>query len=155
MAEIISCGLLMYCRKSPLKVFLVHPGGPFFTKKDEGYWGIPKGLTEDNEELLETAKREFLEETGITPGNDFVSLGDVIQKGGKKVHAWAFECANDDPIEIECNTFSMEWPPKSGKIQSFPEVDKGCFFDIKEAKIKINSSQAEFINRLLNILGSK
>jgi predicted NUDIX family NTP pyrophosphohydrolase len=153
MAEIISCGLLMYCRQNNyLKVFLVHPGGPFFTKKDDGYWGIPKGLLEKGENPLDAARREFFEETGIAPGTGLIPLGEVVQKGGKKVLAWAFECSSDDPVEITCNTFSLEWPPKSGKIQNFPEVDKGCFFEADEAKRKINSSQALFITRLVEYL---
>lgn len=156
MAEIISCGLLMYCRQNNnLKVFLVHPGGPFFAKKDEGYWGIPKGLTEDGEEHLEAAKREFYEETGIKPAGNYVPLGDVVQKGGKRVFAWAFECSSDDPVEITCNTFSLEWPPGSGKIRNFPEVDKGCFFEVEDAKNKINSSQAQFLTRLVEYLNNK
>jgi predicted NUDIX family NTP pyrophosphohydrolase len=156
MKEITSCGLLMYCNiNNDIKVFLVHPGGPFFAKKDEGYWGIPKGLTEPDEELLNTAKREFFEETGITPGNTFIPLGTVLQNGTKRVHCWAFECTSDAPIDITCNTFSMEWPPKSGKYQDFPEVDRGCFFGLDEAYKKIFAPQAEFINRLLDELGIK
>lgn len=149
MAELISAGLMMYTHKDKkLKVFLVHPGGPFFTKKDDGYWGIPKGLIEKDEDLLETAKREFEEETGITPEGKFIPLGFVIQKNGKKVYGWAYETNNDSHIKIKCNTFEMEWPPHSGKKQNFPEVDKGEFFEIEDAIKKINSSQIQFINRL-------
>ncbi len=149
MAELISAGLLMYTYKNKkLKVFLVHPGGPFFTKKDAGYWGIPKGLVEKDEDLFETAKREFEEETGITPEGKFFHLGFVKQKNGKKVFGWAYEVNNDLPIEITCNTFEMEWPPHSGKKQNFPEVDKGEFFSIEDATKKINSAQIDFINRL-------
>ena len=149
----ISAGLLMFAlRNGTLKIFLVHPGGPFFTNKDDGYWGIPKGLTEEGEELLESAKREFEEETGIKPEGEFLPLGWVVQKGGKTVHAWAFECENDDKLEIECNMFKMEWPPKSGKFREFPEVDKGDFFSEEEAKVKMNSAQISFIERLKEII---
>jgi len=156
MSSNISAGLLMYSFKNgKLKFFLVHPGGPFFTNKDIGYWGIPKGLTENNEELLEAAKREFIEETGIKPDGEFLPLGTVVQKNGKTVHAWAFECENDNNVEIECNTFKMEWPPKSGKFHEFPEVDKGEFFSEEDARVKINSAQLAFIDRLKDILNKK
>jgi predicted NUDIX family NTP pyrophosphohydrolase len=149
MADLISAGLLMYCFKNNvLKIFLVHPGGPFFQKKDEGYWGIPKGLAGKDEDLLDAAKREFEEETGITPEGKFIPLDHVIQKSGKKVYAWAFGAKDDSPIEITCNTFEIEWPPRSGKKQKFPEVDRGEFFSEKEARKKIISAQAEFIDRL-------
>jgi predicted NUDIX family NTP pyrophosphohydrolase len=149
MAELISAGLMMYTYKDKkLKIFLVHPGGPFFIKKDNGYWGIPKGLVEKNEDLFETAKREFEEETGIIPNGKFIPLGFVIQKNGKKVYGWAYETNDDSLTEITCNTFEMEWPPHSGKKQNFPEVDKGEFFNIEDAIKKINSSQVQFINRL-------
>ena len=155
MADLISAGLLMYSLKnSELKIFLVHPGGPFFTKKDEGHWGIPKGLVENGEDLFETAKREFEEETGIVPAGKFIPLDSVVQKGGKKVYAWAYEVEDDSPIEITCNTFEMEWPPRSGKKQNFPEVDKGEFFTIEDAKKKINSAQIDFIDRLEKYLNS-
>ena len=149
MAELVSAGLMMFTLKEgEIKVFLVHPGGPFFSKKDEGYWGIPKGLIEKDEELLDAAKREFKEETGLNPKGKFIPLDFIIQKGGKKVYAWAFEANDDSPFELECNTFEMEWPPRSGKRQSFPEVDRGEFFNLENAKKKINSAQLEFINRL-------
>ena len=149
MAELISAGLMMYTyQDKKLKVFLVHPGGPFFVKKDKGYWGIPKGLVEKDEDLFETAKREFEEETGVIPEGKFIPLGFVTQKNGKKVYGWAYEAKNDLPIEITCNTFEVEWPPHSGKKQNFPEVDKGEFFNIQDALEKINSAQIEFINRL-------
>ncbi len=153
MAELISAGLMMYTLKEgEIKVFLVHPGGPFFSKKDEGYWGIPKGLIEKDEDLLQAAKREFKEETGLNPESKFIPLDFIIQKGGKKVFAWAFEVKDDSPFELECNTFEMEWPPRSGKKQSFPEVDRGEFFNLNNAEKKINSAQIEFINRLKKYL---
>jgi predicted NUDIX family NTP pyrophosphohydrolase len=152
----VSSGLMMYCLDDKkIKIFLVHPGGPFFQNKDNGYWGVPKGLIEGNEKLLDTAKREFNEETGVTaPGGEdkYLSLGSIIQKSGKKVHCWAFKINKLSPINLTCNTFDLEWPPKSKKIQKFPEVDKGEFFTVDEAKVKINSSQMEFIDRLLRIL---
>lgn len=155
MSSEISCGLMMYhLDDDEVKVFLVHPGGPFFQKKDEGYWGIPKGLTEENEDLLDTAKREFNEETGLTAKGEFLPLGYIYQKNGKKVHCWAFKTNEASPIKLICNTFDLEWPPKSKKIQKFPEVDRGEFFNIEEARRKINSSQIEFIDRLLNILNN-
>ncbi|MFO7447575.1 MAG: NUDIX domain-containing protein [Ignavibacteriaceae bacterium] len=153
MPEVISSGLLMYSlNNGKVKIFLVHPGGPFFTKKDDGYWGIPKGLVEKDEDLMIAAKREFEEETGIKPDGEFIPLGKIMQKGGKRVYAWAFNCAINEPIGIICNTFSMEWPPKSGKYQNFPEVDRGAFFTVEEAEKKINSAQKEFIDRLLEYL---
>jgi predicted NUDIX family NTP pyrophosphohydrolase len=157
MNEKLSAGLLMFARNNgELKLFLVHPGGPFFTKKDEGYWSIPKGLPEEDEnDLLETAKREFEEETGIIPGGEFIPLGTIIQKNKKVIHAWAFEIDKDDAIIIKCNTFDLEWPPKSGKLSSFPEVDRGEFFSVDEAKKKINSAQIELIDRLEEYLENK
>jgi predicted NUDIX family NTP pyrophosphohydrolase len=152
----VSSGLMMYCAdKKGIKVFLVHPGGPFFQNKDKGYWSIPKGLVEKNEELFDTAKREFNEETGLTvpeEKNEYISLGSIIQKSGKKVYCWAFKTDKISDINLKCNTFDLEWPPHSKQIQKFPEVDRGEFFNIDEAKIKMNTSQIEFIERLLKIL---
>lgn len=149
MNNIVSAGLLMYSiRNGKLKLFLVHPGGPFFVKKDEGYWSIPKGLPEQNENIFDAAKREFNEETGLEAKGEFIPLDSVVQKSGKKVFAWAFETENDQFSEITCNTFNLEWPPHSGKIQKFPEVDRGEFFEMEVAKEKINSAQIELINRL-------
>jgi predicted NUDIX family NTP pyrophosphohydrolase len=152
-AELISAGLLMYNLKgNELQLFLVHPGGPFFKKKDEGYWGIPKGLIEKNEDLFTAAKREFEEETGIAPVGEFIPLDFIIQKSRKKVYAWAFAAKDNSPIQIKCNNFEIEWPPHSGKKQSFPEVDRGEFFSFEDALKKINASQIEFINRLKKYL---
>lgn len=149
MPKVISAGLLMFSvTKEAIKVFLVHPGGPFFTNKDNGWWGIPKGLPEENEDLLNAAIREFEEETGIKSSGEYLPLGTVEQKGGKTVYAWAFRTDNSIPFEIKCNTFSIEWPPGSGQMKSFPEVDKGDFFTIAEAEIKMNSAQKEFLVRL-------
>lgn len=151
-----SAGLLMYHKNGDkLKVFLVHPGGPFFAKKDYGYWGIPKGLVEENEEFLQAAIREFEEETGIKPEGNYISLGNTAQKNNKIVHAWAFESDNSEWIDIDCNTFEMEWPPHSGKKQQFPEVDRGEFFTVPEARKKVYSAQLVFIDRLLEHLNIK
>lgn len=154
MTKNISAGLLMFSRKNGIKVFLVHPGGPFFRNKDDGYWGIPKGLIEGEEVHLEAAEREFEEETGIHPYGEFFPLGNITQKGGKVVFAWAFEVPKDEPITINSNTCHVEWPPKSGKIITIPEVDKGEFFTIDEAKIKMNLAQHDFLDRLLTFSGT-
>ncbi len=156
MDNLVSAGLLMFSKENDeLKFFLVHPGGPFFTKKDDGYWSIPKGLPNEREDFFDTAKREFKEETGIKPEGEFILLDSVKQKSGKIVHAWAFQTELNEVKEIKSNTFNMEWPPKSGKIQSFPEIDKGEFFDREGALKKINTAQAEFIFRLEEILEGK
>jgi len=152
MTENISTGLLMYSRKNGLKVFLVHPGGPYFIKKENDCWGIPKGLPEEKEDHLQAALREFEEETGIKPKGDFIPLGSVIQKGGKKVYAWAFECPDDVPIKITSNTCQIEWPPRSGKKITIPEVDKGEFFTIEDAKVKMKKAQQEFLESLTGYL---
>ncbi len=148
-----SAGLMMFHKSGDgIKIFLVHPGGPFFENKDEGYWGIPKGLVEENEELLQTAIREFEEETGIESRGNYISLGTATQNNNKIVHAWAFETDSSDHIDIVCNTFEMEWPPHSGKKQKFPEVDTGKFFTVNEARINMYSAQHVFIERLLEHL---
>ena len=149
MTKNISAGLLMFSRKNGLKVFLVHPGGPYFAKKDDDYWGIPKGLTEEDEDHLQAAIREFEEETGIKPEGKFIPLGSIIQKGGKQVYGWAFECPENVPITIKSNTCQIEWPPRSGKKITIPEVDKGEFFLIEDAKVKMKKAQHEFLDRLL------
>jgi predicted NUDIX family NTP pyrophosphohydrolase len=148
MAQKQSAGLLLF-RKffSTIEIFLVHPGGPFWKNKDEAAWSIPKGEFDDSEEPLQAATREFLEETGIAVSGNFIELDPVIQKGGKKVLAWALE-KNIDTADIHSNTFEMEWPPKSGKFQSFPEIDKGEWFTIDVAKKKINKMQAGLIEQL-------
>lgn len=148
----VSAGLLLYrMQEKNLEVFLVHPGGPFWTKKDSGAWSIPKGEVEQeqaSEDYLETAKREFEEELGLPPPQGaFISLGPVEQKSGKIVHAWAIE-GNCDPAAIKSNTFAMEWPPRSAREQEFPEVDRAAFFTIDEAKQKINPRQIDLLVRL-------
>jgi len=145
----ISAGLLMYrMRNGLLEVFLAHPGGPFFKNKDKGYWSIPKGEIGPEESALDAAIREFIEETGIMPEGDFIPLGTVMQKSGKTVHAWAIAGDWDQRKPIVSNTFEIEWPPRSGKKQQFPEINRAEFFSVTEALDKINEAQREFIRRL-------
>ncbi len=142
-----SAGLLLYRNYSTnLEVFLVHPGGPFWKNKDKGAWSIPKGEFDD-EKPLQAAIREFTEETGIKVSGGFIELMPVTLKGGKKVFAWALE-KDIDAENIKSNHFEIEWPPRSGKLQSFPEVDKGEWFTIEEAKKKINIMQVALIEEL-------
>lgn len=144
-----SAGILLFRKTyNQLQVFLVHPGGPFFKNKDLGVWSIPKGEFLDNEDALVAAKREFLEETGQSITGDFIPLSPVILKSGKKVHAWAVEGDIDHEI-IVSNFFEIEWPPKSGKKQSFAEIDRGAWFDAETAKLKINPAQAAFIEEII------
>ena len=144
-----SAGILLYRNiNSVLEVFLVHPGGPFFKNKDEGSWSIPKGEFLDNEEALTAAKREFEEETGQVIDGDFVSLGSIKQKSGKIVYAWAIE-GNINHETIFSNTCEIEWPPRSGKKLTIPEIDRAAWFGVDEAKRKINPAQAELIDRLV------
>jgi predicted NUDIX family NTP pyrophosphohydrolase len=143
----------MYRKKDgSLQVFLAHPGGPLYRKKDNGHWTIPKGEPPENEPLLETAIREFEEETGLKPRGSFIELGSIRQKGGKIVYAWAFEGDHDPLKPTRSNTFEMEWPPRSGRIQSFPEVDRTQFFSLPEAKVKLKETQWPLIERLAAIL---
>jgi predicted NUDIX family NTP pyrophosphohydrolase len=148
-----SAGILLY-RGSvhELEVFLVHPGGPFWVKKDSGAWSIPKGEYADGEDAFAAARREFQEETGfpVTDGR-FLPLGDVKQPGGKMVTVWALE-QDADPALLRSNTFDLEWPPKSGKVEKFPEVDAGGWFSIPLATTKLLKGQLEFLARLLEAL---
>jgi predicted NUDIX family NTP pyrophosphohydrolase len=147
-----SAGIVAYRTKKSIEVFLVHPGGPFFKNKDLGVWSIPKGEYEEEEEPLLAAKREFKEETAFELQGNFIELQPVKQKGGKIVCAWAVEFDLDEN-NITSNTFTIEWPPKSGKIKDFPEIDKAGWFTIEEAKEKINPAQFRLIEELLEKLG--
>jgi predicted NUDIX family NTP pyrophosphohydrolase len=144
-----SAGILLFRRhEGGLEVLLAHPGGPLYTTRDEGHWTIPKGEPDGDDELLAVARREFLEETGHPPpdGPPLV-LGSIQQKGGKVVHAWALE-GDLDPADAQSNTFEMEWPPRSGRMQSFPEIDRAEWFTLDDAREKLNPAQAEFLDRL-------
>jgi len=148
----ISAGILLYRRHAgELQVLLVHPGGPFWANKDEGAWTIPKGEVADGEELLQTALREFEEETGVKPIGKLTPLMPVKQKAGKIVHAWAME-GDLDVSAVKSNSFKMEWPPKSGKYAEFPEIDRAEFFDVPRAMKKINPAQIAFIDELKHSL---
>ena len=143
-----SAGLLMYrLRDGQIEVLLVHLGGPFWARRDLGAWSIPKGEIEPNEEALSAAKREFEEETGIRPEGQMVPLGNVRHKSGKTVMAWAY-AGDCNPKEIKSNLFSMEWPPRSGKQQQFPEIDRAEFFTLEAAKEKIIVAEFELLRRL-------
>ena len=137
-------------KNNHLEIFLVHPGGPYWKNQDRGAWGIPKGHVEENENVFDTAKREFFEETGIKPNGDFAPLGSVTQKSGKIVHAWAFE--RDWNRRLKSNMAKIRWPPFVGKEIKIPEIDKAGFFSVEEAKRKINPAQFEFVERLNQML---
>lgn len=136
-----------------LEVLLVHPGGPFWRKKDLGAWSIPKGAVEPDEALLAAAQREFQEEIGIAASGEFISLGDVRQTGGKLVHAWAV-AGDCDTAAVRSNTFSMIWPPRSGKLQTFPEIDRAEWFSLEVARGKILKGQIPFLERLGSAAGT-
>ncbi len=137
-------------RKNKLEVLLAHPGGPFHVHKDDGAWTIPKGEAAPGEDLLTRAQIEFEEEVGIRAEKvgDWIELGSIVQKGGKTVHAWAFEGDLPESFECKSNLFEMEWPPYSGKRKKFPEVDRACFFTEKIARRKLKSTQVPFVDRL-------
>jgi predicted NUDIX family NTP pyrophosphohydrolase len=143
-----SAGLVMYrFKEGRLELFLVHPGGPFWARKDEGAWSIPKGEYLPGEDPLEAARREFTEETGLQAQGEFLELTEIRQPGGKRVKAWAFS-GDCDPSAISSNTFSLEWPPGSGRWTQFPEVDRAGWFDQEAARIKILKGQAPLIEEL-------
>ncbi len=144
-----SAGLLMYRSGSAgLEVLLVHPGGPFFVRKDEGAWTIPKGEPVAGEDLLTRARVEFAEELGFQPEGELLSLGTIRQKGGKTVHAWAFEGDLPNDVVVCSNTFQLEWPPHSGEYRNFPEIDRAEFFSLEVAQRKINPAQVSLLERL-------
>jgi predicted NUDIX family NTP pyrophosphohydrolase len=147
-----SAGVLLYrFRQAALEVFLVHPGGPFWAKKDLGAWSIPKGEAAPGEELLARAQREFAEETGFSLDGDFRPLAPVRQVGGKLVHAWAIE-GDCDAAAIRSNSFELEWPPRSGRLRTFPEVDRAQWFALPLARDKINPAQRALLDELEHLL---
>lgn len=147
-----SAGLLLFRRMDgDIEVLLAHPGGPFWKRKDHGAWTIPKGLIVPGEQPLAAARREFAEETGHRPKGDAIPLGRATQPGGKIVHVWAIE-ADWDPADLQSNTFEMEWPPRTGRRQSFPEIDRAAWFGVAAARERILKGQALFIDRLLEAL---
>jgi predicted NUDIX family NTP pyrophosphohydrolase len=151
-----SAGILMYRGKGPkLELLLVHPGGPFWAKKDQGAWSVPKGEYEPGEDSIAVARREFEEELGSPPPQgSFIELGELVQPSRKVITAFAVQ-GDLDPAKLTSNHFELEWPPKSGRKQSFPEVDRAAWFTPAEAREKIQSGQAPFIDRLLERLQSK
>jgi predicted NUDIX family NTP pyrophosphohydrolase len=157
MASQRSAGILLFRRSGEETEFLlVHPGGPFWAKKDAGAWSIPKGQIEDEEEPRACAIRELEEELGKAPALDperLIELGSIRQRAGKVVEAWAAE-ADFDPTSLASNTFAMEWPPRSGKQQEFPEVDRAAWFGLEQAREKVLPAQAEFLDRLLERIGT-
>src|SRR5262245_45648564 len=147
----LSAGVLLYRKRGgEIEVFLVHPGGPFWAKKDDGAWSIPKGEYSEGEDPLIIAKREFHEETGSHLSGEFLPLTPLKQPSGKVITAWAVG-GDLDPASLSSNTFSMEWPPKSGKQQEFPEVDRGMWCDLATARIKLLPGQRAFLDQLLKL----
>lgn len=141
-------------RLNALEFLLVHPGGPFWKNKDEGAWSIPKGQVQPGEDLLARAQTEFEEETGLKPNGNWIALDSIKQKGGKTVHAWAFEGDLPSDFQLKSNTFAIEFPLRSGKFKKFPEVDRAEFFTVEVARQKINPAQIPFLDRLLDALAS-
>jgi predicted NUDIX family NTP pyrophosphohydrolase len=146
----MSAGFLMFRvagNQNLLEVLLVHPGGPYWKLKDDGVWTLPKGNVEPGEDVLAAAIREFTEETGLVPEEPFISLGEIRHRSGKRVHAWAFR-GTCDPASIRSNSFEIEWPPKSGRREKFPEVDRAAFFTVTAARQKILPAEEPLVNRL-------
>ncbi len=150
-----SAGLLVYrIKTNQPEVLIVHPGGPFWSKKDRGAWSIPKGEYDETEDPLNTAKREFEEETSFPPPNgEYIDLGEIKRKDGKYIKAWAVE-GDLDETKIKSNEFEMEWPPKSGLLQKFPEIDRGAWFSLDEAAEKVQPAQIPFLERLAKKLNT-
>jgi predicted NUDIX family NTP pyrophosphohydrolase len=149
-----SAGILLYRRQgAAIEVLLVHPGGPFWRKKDLGAWSIPKGEYTEGEDPLAVARREFEEETGMSVSGDLVPLGELVQRGGKRVIAFALQ-GDLDPKNLRSNMFEMEWPPRSGRRQAFPEIDRAEWFSPQQAQEKILPAQRPFVTRLLTMLDS-
>lgn len=144
----VSAGLLLFRRtQGKLEVFLAHPGGPFWSRRDAGAWTIPKGAVNQGEALMEGARREFTEETGVNPSGPYLPLGSIRQRSGKTVHAWAWE-GDADPDVIVSNTTTSEWPRGSGRRLTYPEVDRCAWFDPDTARAKLNPAQSAFVERL-------
>jgi predicted NUDIX family NTP pyrophosphohydrolase len=151
----VSAGILLFRRRPPgVEVMLVHPGGPFWAKKDDGAWSIPKGLADQGEDLLAAAQREFFEETGVEISGELIDLGSFKQPSGKTIVAWAHEGGFDAAL-LKSNTFLMEWPPRSGITAEFPEVDKAGWFQLDEALAKVTKGQRPIIAALAGRLGVK
>ena len=150
-----SAGLLLYRDCNGMReVFLVHPGGPFWARKDAGAWTIPKGEIGPDEDPLGAARREFREETGFQLDGTFVELPEVRQAGGKRVIAFAIE-GDCDATAVVSNTFEMEWPPRSGRVQDFPEIDRVAWFDLQDARVMIKAAQGQFLDRLERAVGEE
>jgi predicted NUDIX family NTP pyrophosphohydrolase len=150
----VSAGLLMYrMRGEELEIFLAHPGGPFFANRDDDVWSVPKGVPNEGESLMEAAEREFYEEVGMKPHRPYIELGNITQKGGKMVYAWGFEGDWVEGTPNRCNTFKLEWPPNSGKICEFKEIDRVGFFNLEEARRKLKAAQWPLVERLVQELG--
>jgi predicted NUDIX family NTP pyrophosphohydrolase len=161
-----SAGILLFRRRSrvagDIELLLAHPGGPFFTRRDAGHWTIPKGEPDgpDGDDLLSVARREFAEEVGQPApaaqpdGTPPLELGTIVQKGGKVVHGWAIE-GDLDPRSAISNTFEMEWPPRSGRRESFPEIDRVAWFDPAEARVRLKPTQVPFVDRLVELLAAE
>lgn len=146
-----SAGLLMYRRRDNIEILLVHPGGPFWAGKDEGAWSLPKGLVNPGEDELLAAIREFEEETGFPAEGEFLALSPLRQPSGKVILAWAFE-GDCDAADMKSNLFTMEWPPRSGKMAEFPEADRAGWFDLESAKAKIIKGQRGFIEEFERLM---
>jgi predicted NUDIX family NTP pyrophosphohydrolase len=149
-----SAGLLMY-RLTPEgpQVLLAHPGGPYWARKDDGAWTLPKGEHNEGEEALAAAVREFREETSLVPTGPYLPLGELRLKSGKRIQAWAFR-GDCDPAQLRSNSFEMEWPPRSGRMQSFPEIDRAGWFSLAQARCKLIAAQVGFVDRLEQLLGA-
>ena len=152
-SKLQSAGLLLFRgMNKQVQVLLGHPGGPFWVRKDQGAWTIPKGLIGVGETPLVAAQREFIEETGHRPSGQYIPLGSATQPAGKVVHVWAIR-GDWNPADLQSNMFEMEWPPRSGRRQAFPEIDRASWFSIADARLKILKGQAVFLDRLLAALG--
>jgi predicted NUDIX family NTP pyrophosphohydrolase len=154
-AIVRSAGLLMFRRRGgAVEVLLAHPGGPFWSRRDAASWTLPKGEIDEGEDPLAAARREFEEETGFPSAPPFLLLGELKQKSGKRITAWAFE-GDADPSRLVSNPFEMEWPPRSGRMQSFPEIDRVAWFGPEEARAKVLPGQAPFLDTLEALLATR